>query len=217
MRKHGLDAFSVEILENTSLELLNEREKYWIKIFKTRECGYNIRDGGDGGNTWEGLTPDQRAERIRKQSEAQKSTYTQERKDIMAKILKDIRKDPDKSKLNREMHSARFKILNADPEWRQKILNTQNEKALIRIKNGDALIKSKTAYLTYNNVSKTWHTQFKVLAIGIMPRRTFRDLEEALAFRNEWLEAHGIKVPQLDNSANQHLGLEPTPSGQLCA
>ncbi len=47
MRDYGLDNFSFEIIEQVNNNLLNEREKYWIKQY---DCiapkGYNLTEGG---------------------------------------------------------------------------------------------------------------------------------------------------------------------------
>ena len=53
--KYGKDNFIVEqIDEAASLEELNQKEKYWIKYYNStnRNIGYNLTDGGDGGNTY---------------------------------------------------------------------------------------------------------------------------------------------------------------------
>lgn len=52
IEKHGISNFIKETLEVCSTqEELNEREKYWIKETKAQELGYNIAEGGQGGNT----------------------------------------------------------------------------------------------------------------------------------------------------------------------
>lgn len=54
IQKYGLENFNKEIIEEcNSLELLNEREKYWIDFYKStnRSIGYNITMGGTGGDT----------------------------------------------------------------------------------------------------------------------------------------------------------------------
>lgn len=54
IQKYGLENFNKEILEEcNSLELLNEREKYWIDFYKStnRSVEYNITKGGTGGDT----------------------------------------------------------------------------------------------------------------------------------------------------------------------
>lgn len=53
--KYGKHNFKVELIEEcNSIEQLNERECYWIKIFNSTNgsIGYNLTDGGDGGNTY---------------------------------------------------------------------------------------------------------------------------------------------------------------------
>jgi group I intron endonuclease len=52
IQKYGKDNFKKEILETcNTLEELSEREKYWIKELKAIENGYNLAEGGVGGNT----------------------------------------------------------------------------------------------------------------------------------------------------------------------
>jgi group I intron endonuclease len=53
IKKYGIENFKKEILEQCETEeQLCEREKYWIKETKAQEIGYNIADGGHGGNTY---------------------------------------------------------------------------------------------------------------------------------------------------------------------
>lgn len=50
MNKYGYENFEILLIEEVnSLEKLNEREKFWINQLHTREYGYNIAAGGDGG------------------------------------------------------------------------------------------------------------------------------------------------------------------------
>lgn len=52
IKKYGKENFIKETIEICSTrEELIEREKYWIKETKAQELGYNIADGGWGGNT----------------------------------------------------------------------------------------------------------------------------------------------------------------------
>ena len=48
IRKYGEENFQIELLEETNTNLLNEREKYWIKFYNSKETGYNISNGGEG-------------------------------------------------------------------------------------------------------------------------------------------------------------------------
>lgn len=61
-RKYGLNNFSFEIIEETSLENMFNREKYWINFYNSYKEGYNETLGGEGGyapgekNNWSKLT-----------------------------------------------------------------------------------------------------------------------------------------------------------------
>ena len=49
MRKYGLENFTFEVIEECTLEELNDREKYWIKYYNSHNLlnGYNLTDGGN--------------------------------------------------------------------------------------------------------------------------------------------------------------------------
>lgn len=51
MRELGRDNFYLEVLEKCNKELLNEREKYWIRYYNSYKNGYNATEGGDFLNT----------------------------------------------------------------------------------------------------------------------------------------------------------------------
>lgn len=51
--KYGLENFTFEVIEECSIEQLNDREKYWIKKLKTYPLGYNLTPGGDQGSVGE--------------------------------------------------------------------------------------------------------------------------------------------------------------------
>lgn len=48
MRKYGIDKFKIEQIDtaNTIQELL-EKEKYYVNMYNSRMCGYNMTEGGD--------------------------------------------------------------------------------------------------------------------------------------------------------------------------
>ena len=48
--KYGEDSFEFIIVEECSVEDLDDKEKYWIKYYKEQNLSYNILDGGDGFN-----------------------------------------------------------------------------------------------------------------------------------------------------------------------
>jgi group I intron endonuclease len=47
MNKYGLDNFKIRILEECSVDKLNEREVYWIDFLESYHNGYNATTGGD--------------------------------------------------------------------------------------------------------------------------------------------------------------------------
>ena len=48
MQKYGVDHFKVELVEECSEDVLEEREKYWIEYYNSFKTGYNATIGGDG-------------------------------------------------------------------------------------------------------------------------------------------------------------------------
>lgn len=51
IRKYGLENFNFSIIEECSIEKLNEREIYWIQYYDSFFHGYNLTLGGDGSGT----------------------------------------------------------------------------------------------------------------------------------------------------------------------
>lgn len=53
MNKYGIENFQFTVIEQCSIEQLDEREKYWIKYFQSndREKGYNLTSGGEGNDS----------------------------------------------------------------------------------------------------------------------------------------------------------------------
>ena len=47
IQKYGAEAFDYEVLEICPIELLNEREVYWINFYDTKNQGYNCSNGGE--------------------------------------------------------------------------------------------------------------------------------------------------------------------------
>ena len=65
IKKYGKDNFKKEILEVCDLALLGEREKYWISKYNStdRSIGYNMTNGGIGGDTWTGRVHNEESKR----------------------------------------------------------------------------------------------------------------------------------------------------------
>jgi len=45
MQEFGIWNFSWEVLEFCSKDLLNEKEKYYIELYQSKNFGYNIQSG----------------------------------------------------------------------------------------------------------------------------------------------------------------------------
>lgn len=76
MRMYGNNKFIVEELDNTDdLDHLNELEKYWISYYNStnQDIGYNMTNGGDGGNTFEYLSEEKKENRLNKISQTNKN------------------------------------------------------------------------------------------------------------------------------------------------
>ena len=62
IEKYGKESFQKEVLEIcASREILEEREKHWIKELNATDpkIGYNVAEGGTGGNTYFGKTEEE--------------------------------------------------------------------------------------------------------------------------------------------------------------
>lgn len=49
LKKYGWDNHEIDIIEECSIDILDKREKYWIKYYNSVEKGLNLTYGGDGG------------------------------------------------------------------------------------------------------------------------------------------------------------------------
>ena len=63
-RKYGLENFSFEIIEECSINELNEKEIYWIAYYDSYNKGYNQTLGGAGNHAWLKINDEQLTELI---------------------------------------------------------------------------------------------------------------------------------------------------------
>ena len=75
LNKYGVENFSVEVIEYCeTLDIQNEREKYWISYYQNLDTPmYNIAKGGDGGDTYCKLSKTDRDIMLRRKSEASRN------------------------------------------------------------------------------------------------------------------------------------------------
>lgn len=52
VRKYGWEGFVFGIIEECNVDILDEKEIFYIEKYKTLSEGYNMTSGGDGGTTW---------------------------------------------------------------------------------------------------------------------------------------------------------------------
>ena len=48
MKKYGVENFSISLIEEVPIDVLSEREFYWIEQYSSYRNGYNATKGGDG-------------------------------------------------------------------------------------------------------------------------------------------------------------------------
>ena len=49
IKKYGKSNFTLEVIEEVEQNILNDREKYWIKYYNSYKNGYNSTEGGQDG------------------------------------------------------------------------------------------------------------------------------------------------------------------------
>lgn len=50
IHKYGKDKFYIQLIEECPINMLNEREKYWINFYDSYNTGYNLTLGGQDSN-----------------------------------------------------------------------------------------------------------------------------------------------------------------------
>ena len=79
IHKYGKDKFHITLIEECPINLLNDREKYWISHYDAVNSDnfYNLALGGDGGNTLVGYTSEQLREHSKILSKSLKGVINQ--------------------------------------------------------------------------------------------------------------------------------------------
>ena len=90
IRKYGSENIITECLEEINTDnkqVAEDREKYWIAYYDTVNNGYNMTDGGTGGNTWQyNLNKEETRKKISEKSTGRR--HTEESKKIMSEKAK---------------------------------------------------------------------------------------------------------------------------------
>ena len=89
--KNGIDNFKWEVLcELDNIDDLNEMEMFCIEIFDSKNNGYNMTDGGDGGI---GYKHTEEAIQLMKCRDVKGTPHTTEHKIYISEIMKDKNKN----------------------------------------------------------------------------------------------------------------------------
>lgn len=90
MNKYGYDNFIVDVIDESDCEIsINDKERYYIKLNNSnlKEFGYNMTDGGDGGNVISNYTDEQRliySQKLKKSKLESNFNHSEESKKIMS-------------------------------------------------------------------------------------------------------------------------------------
>lgn len=132
INKYGEDKFITGIIEFCSKENVLSKEKYWIKKLNSMvPNGYNLTGGGDGGNTYELLSEDDKKkfrEQCSKQNKGRKFSKEHKKKISESHIGHSWNKDIPKSEECKEKMADAWKIRRLTPvsnETKEKISRSQ--------------------------------------------------------------------------------------------
>lgn len=132
IEKYGWNNIKHEVIDNAfSLEEANEKEKFYIKLYKTNDknYGYNCTIGGDGVSGWK-PTEEQRIKNSNSKKEMWKNPQIRKR-------LTDERKARGNSKQEKERLLKMCKS-----NWENPLIRSELEKHLSKISN-DEVCKEK--------------------------------------------------------------------------
>jgi hypothetical protein len=168
-KKYGLENFKKEIITEVNCEKdLNLLEKDWIKKLKSydRKIGYNIAEGGNGGNTRVGFNPDELNKYYDRLSEGVKSS---EKYSLSVK---------NKTGVKRPEHSEMMKKLYN--EGKLKVgKNTKPISEETKIKIGKKNKGKKRTDETRNKIAKAKSKEVEKLTIDSEYLETYISIDEA--------------------------------------
>jgi group I intron endonuclease len=113
LRKYGIQSFDISVIDETEdKNILNEKEKYWIKFYDSKNNGYNMTDGGDGGNL-------SKYRSYRPWSDEEKERISLKTKEAMANLS---------SKQREKLRGNKGKIGEKNPNYGRKASEEQKRK-----------------------------------------------------------------------------------------
>lgn len=181
IKKYGKENFNREIIEFSDTEEENcEKERYYIALYNatSNPMFYNIHEGGNGGNTTAGFTPEEKKQLSLKMSEARRgenngmygkhhSQQTKEYLSFYAEVLRDnsVYRTPEfrqkmsekTSGANNGMYGKKHSEESKRKMSKQSIGKTLGEKNGMYGKKGEQAINGKTVQ-AFNENGELIHT-----------------------------------------------------------
>jgi len=194
IKKYGKENFSRETIEGNinSEELLNEREKYWIKFFdaKNPEVGYNLTDGGDGSL---GCKKTEEAREKMRESWIGR-VITEEWKQHMRENARDQRGE--KNHMYGKIYSEEEKL-----EMSKNAKKGFDHPSFCTSVQGSS---SKYIGVTIRNKEKKWRARIRFNSKTIEIGTFHTEIEAALAFNEIASELYGWKA-KLNQISNEEI------------
>ena len=129
IRKYGIDNFDFSILEECSVDKLDEREIYWISELDTYNNGYNMTIGGKGHNLY--LDPKEREQKKKEVAKRSGKKYRDSHKEKRRELQRKYRKNhPDYDKKWEENHKEERNRM-----WSERARRLRMEKKVKSMKN----------------------------------------------------------------------------------
>jgi len=149
IKKYGRHSFTKEILEECCTNTVSRQEKYWIKFYNSTDdnTGYNISDGGEGGDHyWTTLSDDQKISHNRKISDSKKGKHCKPHAEETKKKIRDNQpKDTEWYRFRAEQKMRWFTVVD---HLNNKVYFTKNLKQFC-----------KEEQLNYNNITYNSRTK----------------------------------------------------------
>lgn len=163
IRKHGRENFTIKVLvENITKEEADKLEKYYIRELDTlakNGKGYNIAEGGQGGNTFVGMSEEQKAAFSKTMSEAaikREANKTLEQKAEQYKKQKETNdnKSPEQKALESLKKSEASTKIEANKTLEQKAEISKKQSESQKRTYANKSLEQRTEHR--KNISESW-------------------------------------------------------------
>ena len=172
IKKYGIENFAKEILEECdNNEILCEKEKYWIKQYNSTnlQIGYNITEGGDGGDTFSN-NPNQLGIRKKISDTMKTRVFTEKHRFNLSKNHMSTKHKKGKTyeemygKERADEYKAKLRLSRQKYKTEKERLGENYDKVILLLKDrfkGDNNPMKKNKYLWYNNPLNNHVTRIK--------------------------------------------------------